>query len=87
MEVNIISGLENSVCAYDKSEYAVYNFLLAIDILDYYENFSDNPEYWNNLLKEEIDFQQKIVEQISNGSVIDESIYFERYKEVRFDEI
>ncbi|MGN7812519.1 hypothetical protein [Flavobacterium sp. 22076] len=87
MEVNIISGLENSVRAYDKSEYAVYNFLLVIDILDYYENFSENPEYWNNLLKEEIDFQQKIMEQISNGAVIDESIYFERYKEVKFDEI
>lgn len=87
MEVNIISGLENCVNSSVKSDYAVYNFLLLIDILDYCENFSDNPEYWNNLLKEEIEFQKKIAEQIYNGETIDENAYFERYQEVPFNEI
>lgn len=87
MEVNIISGLENCANASEKPEFAVYNFLLLIDILDYCENFSENPKYWNKLLKEEINFQQKIVEQISKGEIMDEKVYFERYKEVPFDEI
>ncbi|WP_149205919.1 hypothetical protein [Flavobacterium johnsoniae] len=87
IEIDIICGLENCINSIEKEEYITYNFLLLIDILYYYQDFSENPEYWNNLLKEEIDFQQKIVEQISNGTVIDESIYFERYKEVKFDEI
>jgi hypothetical protein len=87
MEVNIISGLENCANALEKTEFAVYNFLLLIDILDYCENFSENPKYWNNLLKEEIDFQQRIVGQVSKGEIMDEKAYLERYREVPFDEI
>lgn len=87
MEINIISGFENCVNAFQKSEYALYNFLLLIDILDYYENFSENREYWNNILKEEIEFQQRIAEQISNGESIEENIYLERYKNIPFEDI
>lgn len=87
MEINIISGLENCINSAEKPEYAVYNFLLLIDILDYYQNFSESPQHWNNLLKEEIEFQQKIVEQISKGEIMDENSYFDRYKNTPFNEI
>lgn len=85
MEINILSGLENCIYCFESSKYAINNFLLIIDILDYCENFSDNPKYWNKLLKEEIQFQEKIVKQISGREILDDNLYSERYKEVDFD--
>ncbi|SFC51770.1 hypothetical protein [Flavobacterium phragmitis] len=87
MEVNILSGLENCIYSLEKPQNTPSNFLLIIDILDYYENFSDKPEYWNKLLEEEIQFQKEIAEKLSNGENLNENVYFERYKNVSFDEI
>lgn len=87
MEINILSGLENCIYNTEKPQNATSNFLLIIDILDYYENFSDKPEYWNRLLEEEIQFQKEIAEKLSNGENLNENVYFERYKNVSFDEI
>ncbi|MHC0439474.1 hypothetical protein [Flavobacterium sp. 3-210] len=87
MEINILSGLENCVFSIENSQNVLLNFLLLIDILDYYENFSDNPEYWNKLLKEEIFFQKEIVQQIKNEKSLNDNFYFDRYKDVLFDQI
>ncbi|KAF2509087.1 hypothetical protein [Flavobacterium foetidum] len=87
MEINILSGLENCAFCLEEPQINMSNFLLVIDILDYYEDFSDNPEYWNKLLEEEIQFQKEIAERLSNGENLDENIYYERYKNVPFDEI
>ncbi|MBW1657949.1 hypothetical protein [Flavobacterium quisquiliarum] len=84
IEINILSGLENCIYNPEKPQNAPSNFLLIIDILDYYENFSDNPEYWNKLLEEEIQFQREITERMANGEIPEENLYYERYKNVDF---
>lgn len=87
IEIFILGGLENCVNCLKKSHVSRSNFLLIIDILDYCENFSDQPEYWNHLLEDEILFQQKIVKQIAAGEILEENLYYERYKEVNFDAV
>lgn len=87
MEIYILSGLENCLFDIKEEQIVTSNFLLIIDILDYYENFSDNPEYWNKLLEEEIHFQKEIAIKIKNKEILDDSFYFNRYKNVPFDEI
>lgn len=87
MEINILSGLENCLYSSEKPQTTISNFLLIIDVLDYYENFSDNPKYWNKLLEHEIKSQQEIVQRMENGEIMNENIYIDRYKEVPFDKI
>ncbi len=84
MEVNILSGLENCIYSLEKPQNVISNFLLIIDIIDYYENFSDKPEYWNRLLEEEIQIQREITERMANGEIPEENLYYERYKNVDF---
>lgn len=87
LEVNILSGIENCVYSLEKPQNVISNFLLIIDILDYYENFSEKSEQWNKLLEEEVQFQKEITERIVHGEIPEENSYYERYKNVSFDEI
>lgn len=62
-------------------------FTGIIDTLDYYENFSDNPEYWNNCLEKEVAFQTEILSMIKTQHTFDTSIYQKRYNDVEFNKI
>ncbi|MCT2406072.1 hypothetical protein NZD88_00710 [Chryseobacterium antibioticum] len=60
-------------------------FIGIIDTLDYYENFSDQPEFWNNLLEKEVAFQNEIINQLKSKQAFDAAIYKNRYENVSFD--
>lgn len=62
-------------------------FIGVIDTLDYYENFSDKPEFWNNLLEKEVKFQNEIIIQLELKQVFDALMYQKRYENVDFDEL
>ncbi|WP_426473834.1 hypothetical protein [Chryseobacterium balustinum] len=62
-------------------------FIGIIDTLDYYENFSDRPEFWNNLLEKEVEFQKEVLIQLGSKQGFDASMYQKRYKNVNFDEL
>lgn len=62
-------------------------FLGIIDTLDHYENFSEEPEYWNQLLEEEIVFQSELLTQLQSKVQLNTSIYEDRYKMVEFPDL
>jgi len=62
-------------------------FYGIIDALDYYENFSDSPEYWNNLLEKELTFQTEVLNTLKSHDTFDISIYQKQYINVSFDEL
>jgi len=62
-------------------------FVGIIDTLDYYENFSHRPAYWNKLLEEEVEFQNDILRQVKIGSSFNSVIYQKRYAAVTFEEV
>lgn len=87
IETNILDAFSFSISDLNNSDYATRLFIGIINILDYYENFSDDPKYWNNLLELEINFQKTILLELISGTAININIYHERYKDVIFDKI
>lgn len=87
IEVFILDGFTNAVSDLTITEHLVSLFIGIIDLLDYYENFSDTPEFWNNLLEKEVEFQNDILIKIKSGQTFDLSIYQKRYKEIEFDKL
>ncbi|BAP30965.1 type I modular polyketide synthase [Chryseobacterium sp. StRB126] len=55
-----------------------------IDTLDYYENLSDRPEFWHQLLEKEVQFQNEILIQLRSEQTFHASIYEKRYEHVEF---
>ncbi|REC62230.1 hypothetical protein DRF65_10980 [Chryseobacterium pennae] len=62
-------------------------FVGIIDTLDYCENFSERPAYWNKLLEEEVEFQNEVLRQVKIGSSFNSLIYQQRYAGVAFQEV
>lgn len=54
----------------------------VIDVLDYFENFSEEPEFWNDVLEKEVRFQNEILSETDLRKTFDPSIYHERYEEI-----
>lgn len=71
----------------NKKESVVALFLGIIDTLDHYENFSEEPEYWNQLLEEEIVFQSELLTQLQSKVQLNTSIYEDRYKMIEFPDL
>lgn len=71
----------------NKKESVVALFIGIIDTLDHYENFSEEPEYWNQLLEEEIVFQSELLTQLQSKVQLNTSIYEDRYKMVEFPDL
>ena len=86
IEIFILDAFENLVSETNNTESLVGLFIGIIDTLDYYENFSENPEYWNDLLEKEITFQNEILATLKTKVTIDTSIYQKRYENVEFGE-
>ena len=58
-----------------------------IELLDYYENFSEDPAFWHQILEQEIIFQEKIMNEISEHIIFDDSIYTKRYQHIEFPDL
>ncbi|RKO69118.1 hypothetical protein D7322_23040 [Sphingobacterium puteale] len=82
-----MDAFDNAVADNNKKESVVALFLGIIDTLDHYENFSEEPEYWNQLLEEEIVFQSELLTQLQSKVQLNTSIYEDRYKMVEFPDL
>jgi len=82
-----LDAFDNAVADNNKKESVVALFLGIIDTLDHYENFSEEPEYWNQLLEEEIVFQSELLTQLQSKVQLNTSIYEDRYKMVEFPDL
>lgn len=87
IEIFILDAFENLVSETENLESLIGLFIGIIDTLDYYENFSDNPEYWNDLLEKEVEFQDEILNSLKMNGTFDTSIYEKRYENVDFSEL
>lgn len=84
VEIFILDAFSHAISSLNY-ENLVFLFVGIIDVLDYYENFSDEPEFWNDLLEKEVEFQNDILEKLKLNDPVDASIYYEKYKGVDFD--
>jgi len=83
----ILDAFDNAVADNNKKESVVALFLGIIDTLDHYENFSEEPEYWNQLLEKEVAFQSELLIQLQSKVQLNISIYEDRYKMVEFPDL
>lgn len=84
IDIFILEAFDNLVADTDNTASLVSLFIGVINTLDYYENFSDAPEYWNNLLEQELVLQKEILQAIARNELPDSSIYEKRYDKVDF---
>ncbi len=84
MDIFILEALDNAVADTNSPANLVSLFTGVINTLDYYENFSDEPKYWNNLLEQELVFQQEILSKVESNKPLSASVYQERYTNVDF---
>ncbi|WP_153395242.1 hypothetical protein [Chryseobacterium vaccae] len=82
VEIFILDALGNAVCDINSTENIVGLFIGVIDALDYFENFLDEPEFWNDVLEKEVNFQNEILSEITAQEKIDPSVYHKRYGEI-----
>lgn len=87
IEILILDAFSNATSDLKLSTKIVALFIGIIDTLDYYENFSDKPEFWNNLLEKEVEFQHEILTQVRLKQAVDISMYQKRYKNVEFKKL
>ncbi len=87
IEIFILDAFASATSDLKLSTKIVTLFTGIIDTLDYYENFSDKPEFWNNLLEKEIEFQNEILTQVRIKQAVDISMYQKRYKNVEFKKL
>lgn len=87
IEIFILNAFENAISDIENTASLVSLFIGIIDTLDYYENFSENPEYWNNLLAEEVNRQNEILKNLNLKDEIDTLIYQKAYSKVEFSEL
>lgn len=84
IEIFILGAFDHIVSDTNDTKNLVGLLIGIIDTLDYYENFSDKPKYWNDLLEKEVAFQNEILNNIKSQEVFDTSIYQKRYNKVEF---
>ncbi|MFN0254139.1 hypothetical protein [Pedobacter ureilyticus] len=87
MEIFILDAIDNATSSVADLPSLERLFLGIIDVLDYYENFSDQPEYWNGLLDKELPFQIEFLNSIKSPENVDSFSYQKRYEDVDFSEV
>lgn len=80
----ILNAFENAVADNHITECAVSMYLDIINTLDYYENFSEDPDYWHQLLEQEVEFQSALLTELPSPIKLNMATYEERYREVEF---
>ncbi|WP_034762996.1 hypothetical protein [Chryseobacterium gregarium] len=86
VEIFMLSSFDNAVSGLEKTESSVGLCIGIIDTLDYYENFSNQPAYWNALLEKEVAFQNEMLKALKSQNDYDISVYHKRYHHVEFGE-
>lgn len=84
LDIFILEALDNAVTTTHNPANVTGLFIGIINALDYYENFSDEPAYWNNLLEQELAFQHEILSTAESNKTLPASVYQERYANVDF---
>ncbi|MFD2554523.1 hypothetical protein [Sphingobacterium tabacisoli] len=84
LELFVLNAFEYATSA-DEANAVIGLLLEIIDTLDYYENFSDNPLYWNKLLEEELVFQNELLKQLKANKDLQTDSYRIRYQDVPLD--
>ncbi|WP_252509444.1 hypothetical protein [Acinetobacter bereziniae] len=87
IEVICLDAFAMMVSKQDKSQALVALLSGVIELLDYYQNFSDQPKYWNAILEKEVLFQEQIMNDISTHITFDVSIYAHRYQNIEFPDL
>jgi hypothetical protein len=84
VEVICLDAFSMMVSNQHKSQALVALFSAVIEVLDYYQNFSDQSMYWNAVLEKEILFQEQIIRDISTHIIFDTTIYANHYQNIAF---
>lgn len=84
LDIFILEALDNAVTTTHNPANVTGLFIGIINTLDYYENFSDEPAYWNNLLEQELAFQNELLITAGKDALSDHSVYQKRYKDIDF---
>ncbi|WP_336932457.1 hypothetical protein [Acinetobacter bereziniae] len=87
IEVICLDAFAMMVSNQHKSQALVALLSGVIEVLDYYQNFSDQPEYWNAILEKEVLFQEQIMNDISTHITFDATIYAHRYQNIEFPDL
>lgn len=87
IEIFILDAFDYAIAEEEDVASLVGLFIGIIDTLDYYENFSDEPEYWNALLAAEVAFQNDMLSKLELQDNLDMSAYQKRYVDVDFNEL
>lgn len=87
IELFILGAFENAIGDLKSTGGLFQLFIGIIDTLDYYEQFSDEPEFWNSLLAKEVDFQNEILATLKSQDVFDPSVYQKRYNHIDFSKL
>lgn len=82
IELSVLSGFSDMINE-NKKESLFRLFDGVITVLDYYEQFSERPQYWNKILEKELCSQIKLLET----KKINLKHYTEKYKKDEFEEL
>jgi hypothetical protein len=85
IEITIIGGFELCIKGLTEEHLLIDALVQIINLLDYCEQFSENKEYWNNLIEKEVEIQRKYTEELSKNMVLTIETYREIYKGVKFN--
>lgn len=84
LDIFILEALDNAVADTNHPASVAGLLIGVINTLDYYENFSDEPEYWNKLLEQELLLQNEIVSAAEKNELSGPSAYQKQYRDVDF---
>ncbi|MFW2013499.1 hypothetical protein [Acinetobacter bereziniae] len=87
IEVICLDAFSMMVSNQHKSQALVALLSAVIEVLDYYQNFSDQPKYWNVILEKEVLFQEQIMNDISTHITFDAAIYSDHYQNIEFTDL
>lgn len=87
IELFILDAFANATDRLKNTNPLVGLFIGIIDLLDYYENFSDEPEFWNTCLEKEVEFQNEMLIHLHSIETFDPLLYQKRYDKIEFGRI
>lgn len=86
-ELVLLEGIDSCTNTMEQPVHLAQVFVNVIDTLDYYEQFADDPDYWNQILQKEIAFQKTTIDRLIKGEQIELDTYSKRYKDVEFEQL
>lgn len=87
IELFLLDAFANATDGLENTDPLVGLFIGIIDLLDYYENFSDEPEFWNTCLDKEVEFQNETLIHLKSVETFDALLYQKRYDKIEFGRI